>query len=386
VKNVTIVDKCCGCGACAEVCPIKCIEMHPSEEGFFVPKIGEQCVNCGKCLETCPVYLPLLGEKYKKAYAGYAKEYDVRINSSSGGIFSKLAEVFLENGGSVIGAAFDSEMDLRHIEVREKSEIKKIRGSKYLQSDITTIFKKVKDNIENAKSTMVVGTPCQIAALKKYIDDDTSYLFTVDLVCHGVPSPGMFKGYLNVLEKKFHGKICGYNFREKKGDGISYSTNIELISKRGQKKNIKIDGNEDPYIMNFLTNRLQRKSCFSCPYTKIERVGDITLADYWGYEEAHPELKKVQGVSLILVNTEKGIKYLQMVKNLSLVETEEEKFSKKNHHLYESPKYTRDRDELYRNYAKRGFDLRFYKKNFLPHNYKIFLLKRRVKKLIQGGE
>ena len=138
--------------------------------------------------------------------------------------------------------------------------------------------------------------------------------------------------------------------------------------------------------MNFLTNRLQRKSCFSCPYTKIERVGDITLADYWGYEEAHPELKKVQGVSLILVNTEKGIKYLQMVKNLSLVETEEEKFSKKNHHLYESPKYTRDRDELYRNYAKRGFDLRFYKKNFLPHNYKIFLLKRRVKKLIQGGE
>lgn len=135
--------------------------------------------------------------------------------------------------------------------------------------------------------------------------------------------------------------------------------------------------------MNFLTNRLQRHSCFYCPYTKIERVGDITIADYWGVEEAHPELKEVQGVSLVLVNTKKGDKYLKMTKGLTLIETEEEKFSKKNNHLYEPPKLENARDEFYGEYEKRGFDSKFYKKVFLPRHFKIFLLKRKILMLIR---
>lgn len=387
MQNITIVDKCCGCGVCTKVCPVNCIEMKSSKEGFLFPEVGNKCVNCGKCLNVCPIYTPLAGDKYKECYAAYAQNRDIRFRSSSGGVFTKLAETIIKEGGSVFGASFNQNMELSHIEVNDISQLEKLRGSKYLQSNMETVYKKVMDNINKKSLTMVVGTPCQIAALKKYINIDSEYLITVDLVCHGVPSPGMFDGYLKLLEKKYHGKIIKYNFRVKRGSGISYATNIEIKDKNNKRKNICIDGNEDPYIMNFLTNRLQRHSCFYCPYTKIERAGDITIADYWGVEEAHPELKEIQGVSLVLVNTQKGKIYLHKTEGLCLIETQEEKFLEKNNHLYRPPKYTQKRDEFYKEYAKRGFDNTFYKKIFLPHNYKLFLIKRRILALIKkGGE
>lgn len=383
MKNIMEIEECCGCGVCVESCPVKCIEMKQSKEGFLFPEVGNSCIKCGKCYAVCPIDTPLCGNKYIKSYAAYSRDEDVRRKSSSGGVFTKLAETVIKSGGSVFGAAFNTDMQLFHIEINRLSDIEKLRGSKYLQSNMKTVYKKVMENIQRKILTMVVGTPCQIAALKKFIKTDSEYLITIDLVCHGVPSPGMFEGYIKILEKKYHGKVYKYNFREKKGNGISYSTHIELLDRNNDKKTICIDGNEDPYIMNFLTNRLQRHSCFYCPYTKIERVGDITIADYWGVEEAHPELKEVQGVSLVLVNTKKGDKYLKKTEGLTLIETEEEKFSKKNNHLYEPPKLENVRDEFYGEYRKRGFDSKFYKKVFLPRHYKIFLLKRRILMLIK---
>ena len=377
---------CCGCAACVSVCPKSCIEMQCTKEGFYhASVIDEQCVDCGKCLSVCPVGKIVSGRKQPiAAYAAYHQQESVRKNATSGGIFYQLAKDVIQKGGIVYGAAFDEHMKLRHIAADNMRTLQSLCGSKYLQSDLRGVYEKIQKDLEAGKTVFFVGTPCQVSALHA-VAGEPEKLLTADLICHGVPAPGLFQSYLGYLEKRYRGKITDYCFRSKEQSNsrMSYTAKVTLKAGGDSKKVVYLNGDEEPYAMRFLSNALQCESCFQCPYTSTERPGDITLGDYWGYETAHPELSDVMGVSLVLVRSQRGMAALSEAKNLVLIKTEKERYLERNRHLISPPAKNPERDTLYRAFAGKGFSPYFYHRFFLPRGYKRFILKRRIRRMIE---
>ena len=350
--------KCTGCRMCVQICPVKAIDMKENEEGFLEPIINkEKCIKCSLCFKRCPQLndVEILEKNDRpQVLAVKNKNIEEQKKSSSGGIFSVLARYVLENNGAVYGACFDEEFKLKHIRIDKQESLYKLRGSKYLQSNIKNTFELVKNDLNNGVKVLYVGTPCQIAGLKNYLGKDYEDLLLIDLVCHGVPSQKLFDKYLTWLKKKNNSSIIEYEFRSK--EKKSWGLNLKVKFKSGKER--YIPANLDPYYKAFLNGSTYRECCYNCKYAKIERVGDITIADYWGIEKEHPDFYDKNGVSAVIINTNAGFKAFENIKDeVEYRDSEIEKIIAKNKNLQEPT----IRNSI-RNNAYKDIDIKKFKK------------------------
>ncbi len=314
---------CCGCGACANVCPKNCIELKSDKEGFLYPKIDkEKCVDCGLCEKVCPIAnSESRSESVLKSYAAFSPDNELRKKSSSGGMFSLFANIILDKGGVVYGAAFDNKFLVHHVGIESKDELYKLQGSKYLQSRTENTFKEVKENLNKGRYVLYTGTACQIAGLKSFLRKDYEKLYTVDVLCHGVPSPKVWKKYLAEQEKIHGADVTKAFFRNKDTGWKSYSVELEFSN---SKKYTKTFGQE-MFMKLFLQNICLRPSCHDCKFKSLERESDITIGDAWGIENHSPEMNDNMGVSVVLVHSQKGIELFDAIKeNIKLKEVKKD--------------------------------------------------------------
>lgn len=307
---------CCGCGACISACTHNALSFNINKEGFKEPVLDKSlCVDCGICSMVCPMMnANKTVNNPTDVYAAINKDRDTLESSSSGGVFSAVAEYVLNNGGIVYGAAFDSNLNLRHIRITKSEELFRLRGSKYLQSDMDGVISNVREDLKNGKFVYFVGVPCQVAGLKLFLHKDYVNLLTTDIVCHGVPSQKMFNVFTDKFQDKRNVKIIDYKFRDKRVNGWSCSSSSSC-KKNDKILNIYFDKILNAYMKAFLSGSINRESCYCCPYATSVRAGDITLADYWGVKKFHQNINARQGVSLLLVNTKKGNEVVRKIRN-----------------------------------------------------------------------
>ena len=309
--------ECCGCAACVNICPREAIEMKEDTEGFLYPVVdSNKCVNCHLCEKVCALKKDKDSQRYNRsdeevpiAFAAKHKEYMVRMDSRSGGVFTAITDYILQNGGVVYGAVLNSDFYVEHMrtEVAEGRDL--MRGSKYVQSKIGNVFKIVKEDLEKERRVLFSGTSCQVAGLKEYLQKDYEKLMCLDIVCHGVPSPLVWKKYLGWQETKY-GKCVAADFRNKKDFGWTDHVETMEFCKDGGKKRI----HSRIYSELFYGHAILRPVCYECPYKSIHHPGDITIADFWGIEKAVPGFSDNKGVSLVLINTVKGKEYFDCIK------------------------------------------------------------------------
>lgn len=296
-------SECCGCGACQQICPVQCVTMQPDEEGFLYPNMDESaCVHCGKCELVCPIQHPQIPKESIEFYMGYASDRTIREVSSSGGVFSLLAQQVLKQKGVVFGAAFDENFRVHHIGIETEEELCKLRGSKYVQSCLGNTYVQARKCLTDGRWVLFSGTACQIAGLKKYLGKEYDRLLTVDVLCHGVPSPKIWELYLQAQEAKHHSSITSIQFRDKRSGWKLYSVTIQF--ENGQEYSVPFT--KDPFMNMFLGNIDLRPSCHDCRFKGIPRVSDITIGDCWGVDSQLPEMDDDRGTSVILVHTKKG--------------------------------------------------------------------------------
>ncbi len=313
--NIIKKEECCGCYACYSVCPNNSITMKDDNEGFIYPKVNKNtCIDCRLCEKVCPVLNQNKTPDYKtyKAFAAKNKNTNIRKESSSGGIFSLLAEETLKRGGIIFGAVYNKNWDVIHTYTEQKENIKLFRGSKYVQSRINESYRITKEFLIKGKEVLFTGTPCQINGLKLFLRKDYPNLYTVDFICHGVPSPKVYNLYINeILEKKGYTKknLSSINFRDKTKGWKKYSFLLKL--KDGNL--IRILNNKDLFLKAFSRNLFLRPSCHNCPSKALKSTADITIADYWGIEFENPKFYDKNGVSLVITGTEKGINKLNQL-------------------------------------------------------------------------
>jgi len=292
---------CCGCNACVQKCSKQCISMCEDEEGFLYPHVDSRlCIDCHLCEKVCPCLNQELRKEPIACYAAMNTNELIRKQSSSGGIFTPIAESVIADGGVVFGARFDENWQVVHACVETSEELAAFRGSKYVQSKIGDTFKQAEVFLKKGRKVLFSGTPCQISGMHHFLRNSYNNLLTVEVVCHGVPSPKIWREYLQSLQYSNIGsishkdKISGwrnYSFTIK-----DHNENIILTERAGHNK----------YLMAFGRNLTLRPSCFNCPAKEGKSKADITLADYWGIEKLYPQLDDNKGISFICVNTEQG--------------------------------------------------------------------------------
>lgn len=323
-ENIKIVEKksCCGCGACANRCPVDAIRMECDEEGFYYPKVDETtCIYCGKCTAACPALNPRsVNEKEPDCYAAYADD-EIRAVSSSGGIFTLAAEEVLDQGGVVAGAAFDENFRVAHTIVDNRTDLGKLRSSKYVQSTTDFVYREVEKHLKAGRPVLFSGCGCQVGGLYGFLGKDYDNLFTIDLMCHGGPSPKVFQKYLKEVHK---GKQVTYvSFRDK--DYFGWSTEMTVKYADGGIYR-KLRG-EDPYYRAFLPCLSVRPHCQICSYSRLPRQGDMTLADFWGVQKYNPAFTDGKGTSILVTNNQKGRDMLEKIRHrLLLLEPVERKY------------------------------------------------------------
>lgn len=310
---IRIVDKkdCCGCGACAQRCPKQCITMQTDKEGFTYPVVDtKQCTNCGLCEKVCPVMNQQPQSQPIATYAAINSNEVVREQSSSGGIFTLLAEETINKGGIVFAAAFNERWQVEHTYINDINCIKKFRGSKYVQSNIGNSYATAEKFLKDGKEVLFSGTPCQIAGFKRFLRKEYKNLKTVDFVCHGTPSPLVWKKYLDeVCHANKIGNITDIQFRNKAEGWKKYSLQITYTGNDGKKKIFRETLDDNIFMNCFLNNLCLRPSCYCCPARSGKSDSDITLGDLWGAQEICPEIDDDKGLSLVLLRKECGLPY-----------------------------------------------------------------------------
>ncbi len=317
-KSINIEDKasCYGCGACIVVCPKSCIELVRDDEGFDYPSIRElDCIKCGKCVSVCPFYKKTdFLNYYEKpfAYAAWNVDEDIRYDSTSGGVFSALAEYVFSKGGIVFGAAFENNFQqVRHICAENINDMVKLRGSKYVQSNTIHSFRQVQNELKKDRLVLFSGTPCQVAGLHNLVGNNQN-LITCDVVCHGVSSPGVFKIYIEEQCQIYNSQIHSLKFRDKR-----YGWNLSVISQYFTNgKLYKKMPWADRFLSGYYQGIYMRRSCYKCRFARIPRSSDITLADCWGVNKNSDLKDNNKGVSLVLINTNLGNELYQSCKGM----------------------------------------------------------------------
>ena len=304
-------QNCSGCRACANVCPINAISFENDAFGFSYPAIDyEKCLTCGKCVSVCEHAMQNRGVLPQKAFAAAAKNADILRSSSSGGVFSVLAEHILSLGGAVCGCVYDASLSPIHICSEKYQDFLLMRKSKYAQSNVGLVYRDIKERLSHGQIVLFSGTPCQVAGIRAFLGKEYENLLTIDLVCHGVPSSLLFKRFLEYLERKHKTKITNFDFRSKKHGWQRFT--MEFTNAEGKKKNIgKVD---EFYLPAFTMGNTLRESCYVCPFADPRRMGDFTIADLWGYEKIDRlAVSTAKGLSLCTLNTDKAIKLLPIL-------------------------------------------------------------------------
>lgn len=304
---ITVLDKreCCGCGACAQRCPHQCITMREDDEGFLYPYINHSlCKDCGLCNSVCPVLLQDKPLTPIKVYAARNKDIQEQMQSSSGGIFVHMAKNILRCGGVVFGAKYNSQWEVEHGYIEDITEIPVLMRSKYVQSRIGNAYKEVECFLKQGRKVLFVGVPCQVSGLKRFLRKEYGNLYLVDIICHGVPSPAVWRGYIK--ETVNTEELVDVNFRDKKGfSWQKYGmTFIHSNSKEGStaKNNL--------FFKGYLHNLFLRPSCYSCPSKSSRSHADITIGDFWGVKKISRSLFDKKGVSMIILNSMHGLDIL----------------------------------------------------------------------------
>ena len=305
---------CTGCSACANICPKNAIEMVEDENGFKYPKINhEKCIDCGLCKKTCPIVEKFRQNRYERpnAYAGWSKDESVRYTSTSGGLFTEITKPIIENGGYVVGAAYNENNMVEHKIVNDLKGLEELKQSKYLQSDIKDVYKDVKKILNDNKEVAFCGSPCQVAGLLNYLQKEYTNLLTIEFICRGMNSPKAYRAWLSEIETNENKKVKRVWFKYKingwktspKCTRIDFDDNTHKV----------YDGDDNVFMKGYLGPNLYiRPSCGNCRFNGMPRTADITLADFWGIKK---ELDDDKGTSLILINSDKGMTHFETIKN-----------------------------------------------------------------------
>lgn len=346
---------CVGCGACANTCPKNCLNMTADKDGFLHPEIQkDNCVNCGACERVCPI----INKKPKEeesipVYAVYSQNDNVRISSSSGGLFYTVAKHIIENGGIVYGAALDENLYLSHKGVDSLEDLYLLQGSKYLQSDIKLCFREIKKHLSENRPVLFCGTPCQVDGLLCYLNKPYENLFTLDFICHGVPSPKAWKEYIKHQEKTFSSKACSASFRDKTNGWLTFSSTLNFANKA---EYLEVHY-KDAYMKAFLQNISLRKSCYQCKFKSVNRNSDITMGDLWGIKNILPHITDDKGVSVVFVQSEKGQHLFEQVKDyLWIQEISSDSAIASNSAAVKSVYEHNFRDYFFQNLGKQNFE------------------------------
>lgn len=379
--RITNPADCCGCTACASVCSHNAISMKPDTLGFLYPVVDKnKCIECGLCEKVCAFhnnYDKSLNLDKPEAYAARHKDMKEVETSRSGAAFIAISDNIIENGGIVYGAGYVDHFRVVHKRAVSKEERDEFKGSKYVQSDLTGIFRQVKEDLKKGFIVMFSGTPCQTAGLHSYIGKKLrENLFLVDIVCHGVPGPFIWKDYLSYLEKKHGSEICYVNFRDKEKFGWRAHKETFKFVRGGDKMSFS-------FTFLFYKHIMFRHSCGACKYTNLQRPSDVTIADFWGWEKTDSQINADdKGVSLVLLNTEKGKKLFDAVKGkMKLIPAELENCLQPNlkHPSVIHPKRMQFEDD----YKRKGFEYVFYKYGEEGWRYKVQSFLGKVKRLIK---
>ncbi len=312
---IDIKDKsqCCGCEACVQRCPKQCISLIDNAEGFLYPRVDASvCVDCGLCEKVCPVLNQSSERQPQSVFAAINPDVDTRLKSSSGGIFSALAHAVLNQGGVVFGVCWDKDWRLVFDCAESESDLARFRGSKYLQAHVGDAYVRAEQFLKSGRQVLFTGTACQIAGLKKYLRRDYDNLLSVDVICHGVPSPKVWKSYLDEQKTKIEQErgeryeICAINFRDKSNSWKNYNFSLELKSADGKLDSFVQPSVQNIFVRGFLRDIYLRPSCYSCPAKSGKSGADITLGDFWGINLLKPEIDDDRGVSAICINTDRG--------------------------------------------------------------------------------
>lgn len=362
-QKIIVNELCTACASCAQRCPQQCIEMKSNEEGFEYPVIDEKkCINCGICAKVCPLNKSEDNtDKHNipKSYAVINKNSEVRYESSSGGAFSVFAENIIDKGGIVYGCVLNKKLEAVHIGVENKQDLIRLRGSKYVQSKIGNVYKEIEEHLKNDRYVMFVGTPCQVSGLDCYLGRKYDKLLLVDFICHGVPSPLIFKEYISYIQGKYKEKVCDFKFRNKdygwNQTGLQLGTKYVLGSGKTVRKYPAV---KDVYMNGFLSDIYLRESCYKCKFKSIPKdYADITIADFWGINKIDKQLNDKKGTSLVLIHSEKGQKKWDEINDLVVYkEVKYEDAIRKNKSLIKSAKENRERISFFGDYKNKGFE------------------------------
>lgn len=337
-------NACTGCGACDNICPKKAIEIKPETDSFLYPQIDlEKCVECKLCEKACPIVNGktdvLKNNETIDTFALWS--YPDRTSSSSGGAFSAIARQIFSDGGIVYGAAWINGFECEHISIDTVDDLSRLRGSKYLQSKINSTFKEIRSTLDSGRKVLFTGTPCQVAGLKSFLGKDYTNLLCIDIVCHGVPSNDIFKAYINKLKKEYpkYKDETGFEFRNLRAWGYAPSTKTKYSNKI-------LVGAKNAYMYAFEKALIFRESCYDCQFNGLKRVGDITIADFWGIGQFGIPFKHdvSKGVSLILVNNTRGEFMISHLDNIFIERRDINEAIKLNHNIIRSSKYCDNRD------------------------------------------
>lgn len=305
---------CCGCSACMHICPVHAITMEKDDEGFLYPNVDSNiCIHCEKCIQVCGFHELSEAERPLRSLLAYGvkhNDFQERRTSRSGGAFVAFSDLVLKTGGSVYGAAMDENFSVFHICAADKAQRDRMKKAKYVQSDPGDTFPAVADDLRQGKQVLFSGTPCQVAGLQAYLQSrqvNMENLICCDLVCHGVPSPAIWHDYIALIEEKYGGKVLSAQFRDKE---FGWDSHVESFEVEGQKKKIVTREYTDLFYQHIMF----RPSCHNCQFANLHRPGDLTLADFWGIEKHDAGFNDNQGVSLILISTEKGRKLFEEAK------------------------------------------------------------------------
>lgn len=309
-------EECNGCGSCAAACPGNCIRMIADAEGFLYPQVDEsRCVDCKQCERACAVIRRPKCSSSVQVTAAQNRDETVRQQSSSGGVFTALAEQVLRQGGAVCAAVYNEAFEVEHRIAFTPRQLAPMRGAKYAQSPAGQLFRQLKELLDQGKTVMFVGTPCQCAGLKAYLGREREGLILVDMICHGVPAPVVWKNYVNRRRRldARGGRISSIDLRNKSTGWSNYTYSVEFRYEGGE--TYSTHQWFDPYMRGFVSNLFLRPSCSGCTFKGVNRCSDLTLGDCWGIWNTHPQFDDNRGTSLLLIQSPKGQQLWEQVRD-----------------------------------------------------------------------
>ena len=378
MKEIVKKNKCCGCYGCMNICPKNAIEMREDAKGFKYPSIDQhKCIDCGLCKKICPILNNKETKNDIEAYACYNINNDERINSSSGGIFVLLAKEIIKRKGVIFGAKFDKNYNTIHSSTTKENELIDFMGSKYMQSIIGNTYKEIKELLDKDIYVLFTGTPCQVEGLKSYLKKEYKKLYTQDIICHGVPSPKVWRKYIEFQKIQNGNIIKKIQFRNKDKGWTDFNSKIEFDNSLYCKSH-----KDDLFMKTFLNNLCLRESCYNCSFKKKNRVSDITLADYWGINKFHPDMNDDKGTSLVIVNSTKGKELFELIKNnIKCKQTNLDYAIKYNPAMIKSVNKSPKEDLFYKDIDNLSFDKLV--KKYVPRKSILKKILLKIKKIIK---